>query len=192
MRGFEKICWLLCETCQVRDCSLLLEPFSLVQPMFCYLEKKQALSSNTIKISQHSTPSNIIVYEICPIILIALNCHGITLTSIAAKIYNALLHSHRKPKIKKILRKSQNGFWRNWSTTSQILTIRWILEGVQAKNLEATILFADFSKAFDSIHRGKVVQILLAYALPKETVATIMMLYRNTKVKVLSLDGDTD
>ncbi len=35
-------------------------------------------------------------------------------------------------------------------------------------------------------------QILLAYSLPKETIATIMMLYRNTKVKVRSPDDDTD
>ena len=35
-------------------------------------------------------------------------------------------------------------------------------------------------------------QILLAYGLPKETVAAIMMLYKNTKVKVSSPDGDTD
>ena len=34
-------------------------------------------------------------------------------------------------------------------------------------------------------------QILLAYALPKETVAAITILYRNTKVKVRSPDGDT-
>ena len=34
--------------------------------------------------------------------------------------------------------------------------------------------------------------ILLAYGLPKETVTAIMILYRNTKVKVVSLDGDTD
>ena len=34
-------------------------------------------------------------------------------------------------------------------------------------------------------------QILLEYALPKETVAAIMILYRNTKVKVRSPDGDT-
>ena len=49
------------------------------------------------------------------------------------------------------------------------------------KNLEATILFVDFSKAFNSIHRGKM----------KQIVAAIMMPYRNTKVKVRSLDGDT-
>ena len=34
-------------------------------------------------------------------------------------------------------------------------------------------------------------QILLAYSLPKETVAAITILYRNTKVKVCSPDGDT-
>ena len=28
--------------------------------------------------------------------------------------------------------------------------------------------------------------------MPKETIAAIMILYRNTKVKVHSLDGDTD
>ena len=35
-------------------------------------------------------------------------------------------------------------------------------------------------------------QILLAYGLPKETVAAITILNRNTKVKVRSPDGDTE
>ena len=35
-------------------------------------------------------------------------------------------------------------------------------------------------------------QILLANCLPKETIAAIMMLYRNTKIKVCFPDGDTD
>ena len=35
-------------------------------------------------------------------------------------------------------------------------------------------------------------QIVLAYGLPKNTVTAIMMLYKNTKVKVRSLDGNTD
>ena len=76
--------------------------------------------------------------------------------------------------------------------TSQILTIRRILEGGHAKNLEATISFVDFSKAFDSMNRGNMNQILLAYDLAKETVAVIMMLYKSTKEKVHSPDGDTD
>ena len=83
---------------------------------------------------------------------LAKNYRGITLTSTAAKIYNALLRNRIEPKIDNILRKKQNGFRRNRSTTSQILTIRRILEGVRAKNLQATLLFVDFTKAFDSIH----------------------------------------
>ena len=82
------------------------------------------------------------------------------LTSIAAKIYNAFQSNHIKPKIEKILIKNQNSFRRNRSSTSQILTKCRILEGVCAKNLEATILFVDFSKAFDSIYRGEMEQIL--------------------------------
>ena len=55
-----------------------------------------------------------------------------------------------------------------------------------------TIVLVDFTKAFDSIHQGKMKQILLEYGLPKETVAAIMILYRKTKVKVRSPDVDTD
>ena len=123
---------------------------------------------------------------------LAKNYRGITLTSIAAKIYNALLRNRIEPKIDNILRKNQNGFRRNRSTTSQILTSRRILEGVRAKNLQATLILVDFTKAFDSIHRGKMEQILLAYGIRKETVAAITILYRNTKVKVRSPDRDTE
>ena len=64
---------------------------------------------------------------------LAKNYQGITPTSIAAKIYNALLRNRIEPKINNILRKNQNGFRRNRSTTSQILTIHRILKGVRAK-----------------------------------------------------------
>ena len=70
------------------------------------------------------------------------------------------------------------------------MTICRILDGVRAKPLEATILFADFAKAFDSIRREKMEKILLTNGQPKETVAAIMMLYRSTKVKVCSPDED--
>ena len=122
---------------------------------------------------------------------LAKNYWGITLTSIVAKIYDALQRNHIEPKIDNIPRKNQNGFRRNRSTTSQILTICRILEGVYAKNLQATISFVNFTKAFDSIHRGKMEQILLAYGPPKETVAAIMILYGNNKVKVCYPDRET-
>ena len=104
---------------------------------------------------------------------IAPNYHGITLTSIATKIYNAPLHNRIEPEIEKILRKNQNGFGESdphhrfgQSTESFV---------------QKTLLLVDFSKAFDSIHRGKMEPILLAYGLPIETVTAIMMLYKTRK-----------
>ena len=64
---------------------------------------------------------------------LAKNYRGITLTSITVKIYNALLRNRIEPKINNILRKNQNGFRSNRSTTSEIVTIRRVLEGVRAK-----------------------------------------------------------
>ena len=90
-----------------------------------------------------------------------------------------------------ILRKNQNGFSKNISTSGQILTIRRILEGVKSKNLPLTFLFIDFSKAFDSIKRNKMEQILQIYGIPTETIEAIMMLYRNTRSMVRSPDSDT-
>ena len=103
-----------------------------------------------------------------------------------------MLLNRIRPKIDPVLKKNQNGFRTNRSTSGQILTIRRILEGIKSKNLPATLLFIDFSKAFDSIHRGKMKEILSAYGVPKETVDAIMILYQDTCSMVRSPNGDTD
>ena len=53
-------------------------------------------------------------------------------------------------------------------------------------------MLADFSKVFVSIHRGKTEQILQAYGISKETIPTIMMLYKYIKAMVHSPNGDTN
>ena len=106
------------------------------------------------------------------------NCRNITLTALAAKVYHTLLLNWIWHKIEKILWKNQNGFWRNHSTTLQILTIHWIIKGVWAKNLKATQPFLDFFKAFDSLH---------IWSSPKN-----IMLHKNMKAVVCSPDGDTN
>ena len=54
------------------------------------------------------------------------------------------------------------------------------------KNREAKI----YSSTVDSIHSGKMEEMLLVYGFHKETIAAIIMLYK--KVKIRSPDGDTD
>ena len=73
------------------------------------------------------------------------------------------------PKMRKSFERTEMAFRETDARTSQILTLRRILEGARAKNLQTTILFVNFSKVCESIYKDE--QILLAYGLPIETVA---------------------
>ncbi|XP_072047196.1 uncharacterized protein [Amphiura filiformis] len=97
-----------------------------------------------------------------------------------------------RPEVDKVLRINQNGFRVGRTTVSHILALRRIIEGVKAKNLPAIITFIDFRKAFDTIHRGKMLQILKAYGIPNQLVEGIARMYENTKAKVVSPDGETE
>ena len=103
-----------------------------------------------------------------------------------------MLRNRIQPEIDTVFRPNQNGFRQRRSTMGQVLTVRRIIEEVKDKNLEACIIFVDFSKEFDSIDKGKMLKILRTYGIPIETINTIMMLYNNTISRVRSPDGDTD
>ena len=60
--------------------------------------------------------------------------------------------------------------------------------GVKAKQLLAVITSVDFRKAFDSIQREKLMEILPAYGMPKKIVAAINILL----AQVITPDRETD
>lgn len=97
-----------------------------------------------------------------------------------------------QPHIDTLLCPNQNGFRKGRGTTSQILTIRRLIEGIKSKNLESVLVFVDFKKAFDSVDRKKLIKILRAYGIPEKLVQAIAVMYTNTNVKVLSPDGETE
>ena len=55
-----------------------------------------------------------------------------------------------------------------------------------------SIIFVDFKKAFDSIHRGRMLEILRAYDVPEKLVQAIGLMYQNTKARVKTPDGDSE
>ena len=89
---------------------------------------------------------------------------------------------------------NQNGFRSGRTITSQILALRRLIGGVKDKNLESILIFIDFKKAFDTIHRGKILAkfILKAYRIPEELVTAISIMYEDTTAKIIRPDGETE
>ena len=117
------------------------------------------------------------------------NYRGIALTSIVGKTLNKMILNRIKPAMEDILRINQNGFRESRSTTSHILGLRRVFEGARDKDLTAVMLFIDFKKAFDSVHRGLLMKILLAYGIPREIVGLIQRMHADTVARVITEDG---
>ena len=120
------------------------------------------------------------------------NYRGISLAPIVAKLVNKMVLNRIQPKIDDHLRPNQNGFRPGRTTTAHILALRRLIEGVRSHNQKALILYVDFKKAFDSIHRSSMMKILKAYDVPPKLLALIEKMYENTRAKVITPDGETD
>ena len=72
------------------------------------------------------------------------NYRGISLNAITAKMVNRMILNRIQPVLDPHLRPNQNGFRPGRSTSSQILALRRLIEGVKANNLQAALLFLDF------------------------------------------------
>jgi sorting nexin-29 len=86
------------------------------------------------------------------------------------KILSNILLSRLIPYAEKIVGDHQCGFRRNRSTTDHIFCIRQILEKKWEHNEAVYQLFIDFKKAYDSIRREALYNILIEFGIPKKLV----------------------
>ena len=112
------------------------------------------------------------------------NYRGISLMSIAAKLYNSILLNRIRVPIDKLLRNNQAGFRIGRSCNQQIHILRRIIEGANHEDIPLYITFVDFKKAFDSIDREMMFAILRHYGIPAKIVNAIRVLYDNSESQV--------
>jgi sorting nexin-29 len=112
------------------------------------------------------------------------NYRGISLLSTAYKILSNILLARLTPYSHEIIGDHQCGFPRNRSTMDQILYIRQMLEKKCEYNGMVHQLFIDFKKAYDSIKREVLYNILLEFGIPKKIVRIIKICLSETYSKV--------
>lgn len=118
------------------------------------------------------------------------NYRGISLMSIAAKVYNRVLLNRIQAPIDRTLRKNQAGFRPGRSCIQQIHILRRVMDGAQVQDIPLYLTFIDFKKAFDSINREMMFAILRHYGIPSKIVDAIRVLYDQSTSRVF-VNGET-
>ena len=98
------------------------------------------------------------------------NYRGISLLAPTSKILSNILLSRLTPYAEEITGDHQCGFRRNRSTTDHIFCIRQILEKRWEYNETVHQLFIDIKKAYDSVRKEFLYNILIDFGVPRKLV----------------------
>ena len=120
------------------------------------------------------------------------NQRGIAKTCSSAKLFNKVLLSRLKPIIDLQLCQCQSGFRAGRSTTEQLMALRCVIDTCRVTNMTASLVFVDFRKAFDTLHRSSIPVILSQYNVPNCLISDIIQMYSDTSACVSTELGLTE
>ena len=120
------------------------------------------------------------------------NWRRVTLLPVISKIFCRMMLERIKIGIDKKLRKEQAGFRLKRSTTEQIFMLRNILEQANEWRAGLYIHFVDFEKAFDSVPRESLWNIMRSHGIPGEMVRVIADIYEDFECAVIDGSETSD
>ena len=88
-----------------------------------------------------------------------------------------------------LLPETQNGFRSNRSTTDAIFAVKLLQEKAVEQHSGLHIAFIDLQKAFDTVNRDMLFQVLQRFGCPPKTLSIIRSLHDGMKVRVRTVDG---
>jgi len=126
---------------------------------------------------------------ICPLYkkgdrLDCMNYRPITLLNVAYKIFAIILNQKLVDIIETKLGDYQSGFKPNRSTTDNIFMIRQITEKCYEYNIDTHNVFKDYTHAFDSIKKNKILDTLNQNNIPPTLIRLVKLTLENTTAKV--------
>ena len=117
------------------------------------------------------------------------NWRGITLPPVAAKVLSKVIITRIRHTVDTRLRQEQAGFRRGRGTIKQIFILRNIIKQVIEWNANLYVCFVDFEKAFDSIDRGILWEIMREYGIPSKLITMVKATYEQTKCAMVDGSG---
>ena len=120
------------------------------------------------------------------------NQRGIAKTCSSAKLFNKVLLSRLKQIIDPQLSQCQSGFRAGRSTTEQLMALRCVIDTCRVTNMTASLVFVDFRKAFDTLHRSSIPVILSQYNVPICLISDIIHMYNDTSACISTELGPTE
>lgn len=119
----------------------------------------------------------------------SLNCdnyRGISLLNIAYKVISLAILRQILPFAENNIGNYQSGFRKGKSTIEHIFSLRVLIEEAWEYNQEVHMLFIDFKKAYDSIHRNTLFNIMKELEIPSKLINLTRMCLEETYAKILS------
>nr|KAG5694275.1 hypothetical protein BaRGS_031993 [Batillaria attramentaria] len=113
------------------------------------------------------------------------NWRGVTLLPVDSKIMGRVIIQRIQRCTDNTLRKEQAGFRKGRSTLEHIFILRNIME--QVNEWQATLYthFVDFEKAFDSLHRRGLWNIMKSYGIPEKLIRMVKLMYDDFECAVI-------
>jgi hypothetical protein len=146
-----------------------------------------------IKRNCHSSGRNVVVVVVVVVVIPihkkgdktdCNNYPGISVLTTAYKILSNILLARLTLYVNEVTGDHQCGFRHNRSTTNQIFYIWQILKKKWKYNRMVQQLFIDFNKAYNSVKREVLYNILLEFGIPKKLVKLIKSCLNETYSKV--------
>ena len=117
------------------------------------------------------------------------NYRPISLLSVAGKVLIMILEKRMRELIEPQLAEGQCGFRRGRGTVDQIFVTRMISEMAVQHRVVLHASFVDLSKAFDSVPRDKMWDMLRQLGIPDKLIRLVQELYRDLQARVRAEDG---
>jgi exonuclease III len=112
------------------------------------------------------------------------NYRGVMLLEAAAKVISAIINARLQKLLAAVGRESQAGFTNGRGCPDSSFSLKNVLQSLREHGQESWVCFIDLVKAFDSIDRGALCDILLRYGAPPALVRVIKGLHKEVNVRM--------